>query len=241
MKRHAIAALLCIAVAAASGTLRAEEGAPTPVPVVTVSASSTATVPNDRLHAWLRAEADNPSAAAAAADVNARVARVLAKLKSLPDAQVSTSGYTTQQIVEKGKPARWRVVQTIKVEGGDFAAIGEAAARLQAEDGVALSGISFGISDELRRRTHDAITQQAIAAWRARAQAAAQGFGAAGWRPGRVAVQTADGGRPYPMMARAEMQMAAAPAPVPLEAGSTDVTVSVSGEAILDPARPAAR
>ena len=123
------AALLLAAAAIAAGPARAQDNAPTPVPVVTVSASATATVPNDRLHAWLRAEADNPSAAAASAEVNARVARVLAKLKSLPDAQVSTSGYTTQQIVEKGKPARWRVVQTIKVEGGDFAAIGEAAAR----------------------------------------------------------------------------------------------------------------
>jgi predicted secreted protein len=195
-------------------------------------------VPNDRLHAWLRAEADHASASAAAADVNARVTRVLAKLKTLPDAQVSTSGYTSQQIVEKGKPSRWRVVQTIKVEGGDFAATGDAIARVQAEDGVLLSGISFGVSDELRRRTQDAITQQAIAAWRTRAQNAAQGFGSTGWRAGRVSVQANDGGRPYPMMARAEMQMAAAPPPIPLEAGSTEVTVTVSGEAILDPARP---
>jgi len=240
MSRRSAALILAVA-ALAVGAVHAQDNAPTPVPVVTVSASATATVPNDRLHAWLRTEADNASAAAASAEVNARVARVLAKLKSLPDAQVSTSGYTTQQIVEKGKPARWRVVQTIKVEGGDFAAIGDAVARVQAEDGVLLSGISFGLSDELRRRTQDAITQQAIAAWRARAQSAAQGFGAAAWRPGRIAIQTGDGGRPYPMMARAEVQMAAAPAPVPLEAGSTDVTVSVSGEAILDPVRPAGR
>ena len=214
-----------------------QDGAPTPVPIVSVTASATATVPNDRLHAWLRVEVDNPSAAAAAADVNARVTRILAKLKSLPDAQSSTSGYTTQQIVEKGKPTRWRVVQTIKVEGSDFGAIGEMAGRLQAEDGAALSGLSFAVSEELRRRTQDAITQQAIAAWRTRAQAAAQGFGAPGWRPGRVSIQAGDGPRPYPMMARAEMQMSAAPAPVPLEAGSTDVTVSVTGEAILDPIR----
>lgn len=230
--------LLAVVALAASGPTRAEDGAPTPVPVISVSAASTATVPNDRLHAWFRVEVDNPSAAAAAAEVNTRVARILAKLKSLPDAQSSTSGYTTQQIVEKGKPNRWRVVQTIKVEGGDFAAIGDAAARLQAEDGAVLSGLSFGISDELRRRTQDAITQQAIAAWRARAQAAAQGFGAPSWRPGRVSIQTGDGARPYPMMARAEMQMAAAPPPVPLEAGSTDVTVSVTGEAILAAAPP---
>ncbi len=234
------AALLLAAAAIAAGPARAQDNAPTPVPVVTVSASATATVPNDRLHAWLRAEADNPSAAAASAEVNARVARVLAKLKSLPDAQVSTSGYTTQQIVEKGKPARWRVVQTIKVEGGDFAAIGEAAARVQAEDGVLLSGISFGVSDELRRRTQDAITEQAIAAWRARAQAAAHGFGIAGWRAGRITIQAGDPVRPYPMMARGDMAMAAA-APVPLEAGTTEVSVSVSGEAILDGARAAGR
>jgi predicted secreted protein len=233
--------LPALAALAATTAARAEDGSPTPVPVVNVTASSTATVPNDRLHAWFRVEADSPSAASAAAEVNARVARILPKLKALPDAQTSTSGYTTQQIVEKGKPNRWRVVQTIKVEGSDFAAIGDAAGRLQAEDGAVLSGLSFGVSDELRRRTQDAITQQAIAAWRARAQAAAQGFGAPGWRTGRVSIQAGDGPRPYPMMARAEVQMAAAPAPVPLEAGSTDVTVSVSGEAILEGTRPASR
>jgi len=222
------------ALAAAPFANAQQDGAPTPVPIVSVSAQATATVPNDRLHAWFRVEVDNASAAAAAAEVNQRVARVLTKLKALPDAQTSTSGYTSQQIVEKGKPSRWRVVQTIKVEGGDFAAIGDAAGRLQAEDGAVLSGMSFAVSDELRRRTQDAITQQAIAAWRARAEAAARGFGAAGWRPGRVTIQPSDGARPYPMFrAGAEMQMAAAPAPVPLEAGSTDVTVSVTGEAIL--------
>lgn len=241
MIRRRIAAW-AFAALAATAAAQAQEGQPVPVPVVTVSASATTTVPNDRLHAWLRAEAENASAAAAAADVNARVARVLAKLKTLPGAQVSTSGYTSQQIVEKGKPARWRIVQTIKVEGTDFAAIGDAAARVQAEDGVLLTGISFGISDELRRRTQDAITEQAIAAWRSRAQGAAQGFGIAGWRPGRVTIQAADPIRPYPMMARAGMAMAAsAPEPVPLEAGSTEVSVTVSGEAILDPARPLAR
>lgn len=238
MTSHALPVLLLAAALAAPGTARAQQdGAPTPVPVITVSASSSATVPNDRLHAWFRIEADNVSASAAAAEVNQRSARVIAKLKAVPDAQVSTAGYTTHQVVEKGKPTRWRVIQTIKVEGGDFAAIGDAAGRLQAEDGAALSGMSFTVSDELRRRTQDAITQQAIAAWRARAQAASQGFGASGWRPGRVQVQATDGVRPYPMMRAAEMQMAAAPAPVPVEAGSTDVTVSVSGEAILEPVR----
>lgn len=240
MIRPPVAAMLAVFALAAS-PVRAQDNAPTPVPVVNVAASSTATVPNDRLNAWLRAEAENTSAAAAAADVNSRVTRVLAKLKALPDVQVSTSGYTSHQVVEKGKSPRWRISQSIRVEGGDFAAIGDAVARLQAEDGMLLSGISFGLSDELRRRTQDAITQQAIAAWRARAQSAAQGFGVAGWRPGRITIQADEPARPYPRMARAEMSIAAASAPVPLESGSTEVNVTVSGEAILDPVRAVAR
>lgn len=225
-----------------SGAASAQDRDLVPVPVVTVSASASTNVPNDRLHAWLRVEAESPTAATAAAEVNTRVAQVLAKLKALPATQVSTSGYTSQQVFEKARPARWRVAQSIKVEGRDFAAIGDAVARVQAEDGALLSGLSFGVSDELLRRSQDAVTQQAIAAWRARAEDAARGFGIAGWRPGRVTIQAGDPARPYPVALRTSSAVAAAaPAPVPLEAGSTEVNVHVSGEAILDPARPLAR
>jgi uncharacterized protein YggE len=52
-----------------------------------------------------------------------------------------------------------------------------------------------------------------------------------------VHVQTQDGGRPMPMMRASSMAAAAEAAPVPMEAGSTDVTVTDSGEAILEGAR----
>lgn len=233
--------VLAAALTAAAPARAAEDGAPTPVPVVNVSATSSATVPNDRLHAWLRVEAEHASAATAAAEVNQKMTRALPKLRALPDAQVSSAGYTTQQVAEKGRPVRWRVVQSVKVDTGDFAALGDALGRLQAEDGLLLSGMSFALSEELKRRTQDAITQQAIASWRSRAQAAAQGFGYAAWRTGRVHVQTQDGGRPMPMMRASSMAAAAEAAPVPMEAGSTDVSVTVSGEAILEGARPATR
>ena len=65
--------------------------------------SATATVSNDRLQAWLRAEAENPSPAAAASQVNAIVAKALAGARSYPAVKVATAGYSTQQISEKGK------------------------------------------------------------------------------------------------------------------------------------------
>ncbi len=213
-----------------------------PVPVVTVSATATVTLPNDRMHAWLRVESESPTAAAAAAEVNARMAKALARIKATPSVKASTSGYSTNQIVDKGKPARWRVAQSVKLEGTDFPALAALIGKLQDEDGMLLSGLSFTLSDDARKQAEDSVTQQAIKSWQQRAQSAAQGLGFASWRAGRVNVQTSDAGRPYLMQARGEsMAMAASAPPLPVEAGTTDVTVSVSGEAILDAPRPTGR
>ncbi len=225
------------ALALASTLARAQPAQPAPPPaspIVTVSASATATIPNDRLHAWLRGESENASAATAANDINTRMARALARFKAVPGVTSQTSGYGTNQIVEKGKAARWRVVQTIKLEGADFPAIAALVAKLQEEDGLLLSGLNFGVSDEARRKAEDAVTLAAIKAWQQRAQNAAQGLGYSSWRAGRVNVQTGDAPRVFPM-ARSEVAYAAeARAPIAVDAGTTDVTVTVNGEAVTE-------
>jgi predicted secreted protein len=244
MIRPAVARLAAIAALAAlapAPMAAAETGAPS-APVVTVTAAASESVANDRMHAWLRAEAESASPAAAASEVNARVAKGIARAKAASGVLVATSGYTTQQIAEKGKPTRWRVAQTITVEGGDFAALATLLTKLQDDDGLLLSGMSFDVSPDTRRKSEDALTQQALRAWQERAQRAAQGLGYASWRPGRVTVGTGDRAAPVPMYRAQAMVMAApAPAPVPVEAGTTDVTVTVSGEAVLDAPKAAPR
>ena len=182
MNRRSMAAIAGIVLATA-GAARAQDGQPVPVPVVTVSASATASVPNDRLHAWLRAEGGPCER------VGRRRRRQRAGHARAREAQGAAGragldvGLHVAADRREGQAHRWRVVQTIKVEGGDFAAIGDA---IGAPAGRgrrrAVGHRRSASSDELRRRTQDAITQQAIAAWRTRAQNAAQGFGAAGWR-----------------------------------------------------------
>jgi predicted secreted protein len=208
---------------------------PVPISSVAVTATATATVANDRLQAWLRTEAENVSPAAAAAQVNATSAKALAEAKSYPSIQVATMGYSTQQISERGKPTRWRVSQTINVDAGDFTAAATLLSKLQDDSGLLLSNMSFSISDKTRRDTEDRITQQAIQAWQARAQQAAQALGFAKWRVGHVSVQSS-GGPPVPVM-RAQAMTAMAAPPVALEAGTTEVNVTVSGDAVLDSAR----
>lgn len=198
---------------------------------VNVSASATATVTNDRLQAWLRTEAENVSPAAAAAQVNAASAKALADAKAYPSVKVATQGYSTQQIAEKGKPTRWRVAQTIMVDATDFTAASTLLSKLQDENGLLLSGMNFSIADKTRRDAEDGVTKQAIQSWQARAQQAAQALGFATWRVGHVSVQ-ASGGQAYPVM-RAQAMTAMAAPPVAMEAGTTDVTVNVSGDAVL--------
>jgi predicted secreted protein len=209
--------------------------APAP-PSVTVSASATATVTNDRLQAWLRAEAENVSPAAAASQVNAAIAKALADVKAYSGITAATAGYSTQQIAEKGKPTRWRVAQTISLDASDFTAAATLMSKLQDENGLLLSGMSFSLAEQTRRDAEDGVTQQAIKSWQVRAQQAAQGLGFASWRVGHVSVQASGGGPVFPVM-RAQGVSAMAAPPVALEAGTTDVTVNVSGDAVLDTLR----
>jgi predicted secreted protein len=240
MRRTLAATALVLAALPLAGRTQAPSAEALPrEPVVTVSASASATVANDQLRASLRAEADNVSAATAAGEVNGRITRALARAKGITGIAVQTSGYSSYQVSERDRPARWRVSQTITLEGRDFAALTNLVSALQSEVGLVIGGLQFSVSDQAQREAEDALALQAIRQWQERAARAARGLGFANWRPGRVSVQTGGDMRP-----RYEARMAAAPpagggAPVAFEAGSTEITVTVSGEAVAEDRRPA--
>lgn len=236
MKLTRLAATLVLAVSTGLPLVAiAQSNVPVTQPVVNVTASATAPLPNDRMTAWLRIEVDNADPVAAANEVNTKMGKALARAKAVKGVDVSTASYTSYQISERNQPSKWRVSQTLSLESSDFGALSGLVSKIQGEDGLVLSGMSFSVSTTARRAAEDALTQQAIKAWQARAQAAAQGFGAPSWRPGHVTVQAGDTMvRPQPMMRAAAGAMAA---PVVAEAGTSDITVTVSGEAILEPAR----
>ena len=199
-------------------------------PAVSVTASATTSVANDRMFAWLRAEVDNADAVRASADVNARIGKAIARAKATPGVEVKTSGYSSYQVTDKAI-TRWRVQQSISLESGDFAVLAALLTKLQSDDSLVLSGMSFGVSNDARRKVEDALTQEAIKGWQARAQSASKALGFDAWRVGHVNVMTGDPMRPQPMMRMAAA--AGGAAPVNAEGGNTDVTVTVSGDALL--------
>jgi len=209
---------------------------PAPQPVITVTASASNEVANDRMLALLRAEIDNADAAQAANIVNARMARALAQAKAVNGVEAHTLGYSSYQISEPNRPLRWRISQTLALESGDFVALSALVSKLQGGEGLLLSGLNFTVSPAARHAAEDALTVQAIKSWQQRAQIASQAFGGADFRTGRVTIQTNDYGRPQPMF-KAGGVAAASAAPVSVEGGTSEVTVTVSGEAILDTLR----
>ena len=204
-------------------------------PSVTVTGAATTKVQNDRMQAMVRAESEQTTAGAAAADVNTRMAKALAAAKAAAGVEAKSAGYSTWQQWEKGKPGKWRVSQTLSLTGADFPALAALLTKLQDEDGLLVSSIAFSLAPETRRRAEDALTKEAIRAWQQRAATASEALGFAAWRPGRVSVSTGDYA-PQPrfdMMARAGAAAAPAP-PVAVEGGTTELTVTVTGDAVLD-------
>ena len=224
---------LVVTLALASAHALAADPPDATMPAVSVTASATASVANDRMFAWLRAEVDNPDPARAAAEVNARIGKAIARAKSAPGVEVKTSGYSSYQWTDK-QVTRWRVQQSISLESSDFAALAGLLTRMQSEDTLVMSGMSFGVSNDARRKAEDALTQEAIKAWQARAQSASKALGFDTWRVGRVNVATGEPPmRPQPMMRMTAAAAGAAPPPVNAEGGNTDITVTVTGDAIL--------
>ena len=233
----ALASASLLALAAA----RAGAQAPSPpAPSVTVTGAATAKVQNDRMLAIVRAEAEATTAAAAAADVNARMAKALALAKATAGVEAKSAGYSTWQQWEKGRPGKWRVMQSLSLTGADFPQLAALLTKLQDEEGLLVSSIAFTLSPDTRRRAEDALTREAIRAWQQRAATAAEALGFGAWRPGRITVTTGDVA-PHPrvdMAMRAQAAPAAAP-PVAVEGGTTEITVTVGGDAVLE--RPAGR
>jgi predicted secreted protein len=203
-------------------------------PSVAVTGAATGSVQNDRMQAALRIEADNASPATAASEVNARMAKALARAKAVAGVDAKSTGYSTWQTWEKGKPSRWKVVQSLQLTSADFAALAGLVSRLQEDDGLLISGMSFSVSPETRRKSEEGLMREAIRSWQQRAATAADALGYASWKTGRISVSTGDGApppRPFEMRAQSA---AAGGAPVAVEGGSTELTVTVSGDAMLE-------
>lgn len=197
---------------------------------VELQAEASREVQNDLMTANLYAEASDPSAAKVADQLN-RVAAEALKTAGAEKAVKARSGYSQTYPVNdrNGKVTGWRGRSEIRLESKDTRAMAALIGRLQAT--MQLSGVSFSVSPELRRQVENELINEAVAAFKARADIAAKAIGGKAYRIRRIGLNTGGGGGPVPrpMLARGmSAQSAEVSAPV-FEAGTSVVNVVAAG------------
>lgn len=224
-----VAAALLAVPAAAQAPIAAAPGAATPE-TVSVSGTGRVELTPDRATFTLGVQTMGPTVAGALQENNARVAAIIAALKRLGagDREIRTSQVSIypQQEAAGGRAPKvvgYQVSNSITVAREDPASVGKFLQAAVDAGANTVSGVSFTVSDPARGR--DVALQAAFADARAKAEVLAR---AAGRTLGRaIAIAEGTGVRPPVPLPYAQAAAVRA-AEVPIEAGSQEVSFTVS-------------
>lgn len=231
-----------LALAAAAGVAPAQPGAPValmaqPQNVMTLSASATLEVPKDWLAVVLSTTREGSEAQAVQSQLKSALDAALAEARKLAkpgQLEVRTGAfalyprYASRPAATGPSITGWQGSAELVLEGRDVAAISQLAGRIAS---LSIARVGFSLSREAREKVEGDVAAQAIARFRAQADAYARQFGFAGWSLREVQVNTAgdDAPRPLPMLRANAATAMSAEAALPVEAGKASVTASVSG------------
>jgi len=196
---------------------------------VELQAEASREVQNDLMTANLYAEASDPSAAKVADQLNRITAEAL-KAAGAEKAVKARSGYSQTYPVNdrNGKVTGWRGRGEIRLESKDTRAMAALVGKLQST--LQLSGVSFTVSPDLRRQVENELINEAVAAFKARADIAAKAIGGRSFRIRRIGLNTAGmQPSPRPMLARGMAAQSAEVSTPVFEAGTSVVNVVAAG------------
>jgi len=183
-------------------------------------------VENDRMQAVLSLTAEDDNAARLADHINRSMGAALKTAKARAKVEARSGSYRTYPVYNKEKIQRWRATQELLLEGSDFAELGSLIGQLQ--ERLQVTSLNFSVSPARRAAVEDELIAQALDAFKQRAELVRKQLASKGYRIVDVSINTG-GGQPVPIMMRATAMEAASVAPPALEAGTSTVTVSVSG------------
>jgi predicted secreted protein len=225
MKRLAPATL---ALACALFTAAAFAQTPPPQGVLSLSSSATVEVPRDVLTVTFSTTREAPDAAAVQSTLKQALDAALAQARRVArpgQVDVQAGNFSIHPRYDnKGSMTGWAGSAEMMVQGRDMAAIAELVGRIST---MTVASVGYALSREAREKVEADVMAQAIARWRAKADATSREFGYSGYAVREVSVSTDEPlPRPVPMM---RMQAAEAAVPLPVEPGRGTVTATVSG------------
>ena len=209
-----------------------------------LSASATAQVQQDWLVIRLTVQKEGASASLVQTQLKNVMASALSQAQ-VPERvqnenpsqalQISTGQLqVSPRYSNEGKMSGWIGVAELMVQGRDFERITALAGRLS---GLTVSQVEWKISPELLAQTETKVQGQAVAQWRAKADALTQQLGFSRYTVGEVTLGSPGSGQSFGPRAMPMAMMDASPdargAPIPVQAGLAQVTVVVSGHVLL--------
>ena len=236
--------LRCLAaalIACAASTLAGAQTLPAPQNVVSLSASATVEVNKDWLTVVFSTTREGTDAAVVQSQLKQALDAALTEARKAArpgQLEVQTGGFSLYPRYAPANPkgsssglpggiAGWQGSTELIVQGRDTQAISQLTGRVQT---LSIARTGFSLSREAREKVEADVTADAIARFRARAEAAAKQFGFAGYSVREVSV-SADGAQmqAQPMMVRSQAMKTSADEALPVEAGKAVVTATVSG------------
>ena len=197
---------------------------------VHLSARAQTQIENDTIIATLYAQQEGRDTVQLANLVNQQINKAIEYLKQHAAIKVQTSSYTTSPVYQSNKITGWRVRQSIRLESQDMALMSSVLGELQQT--LALQGITFAVSPELKNSTDDELISEALNAFEQRAKNITQQLGRKNYKIVDINIVTSGDGlirRNYEAAAMASK--VAAPA---IEAGERTLQVTVNAEIELE-------
>jgi predicted secreted protein len=184
-------------------------------------------VENDRAVATLSATAEDRDPARLAQHINEAMSWALEQLRGQTVITTRSGTYRTYPVYDDRKIVRWRAVQELQLESGDIERLARMIGVLQ--EHLQVQAMQFLVSAAERREVESALTEEALLAFRQRAEVIRKALGASGYRLVDVNINSG-GPRSSPLM-RAEVMSAsrAGVASPALEQGTSSITVQVNG------------
>lgn len=184
---------------------------------------------NDLLSASLYAQAEGDDPVRLADQVSGQMRPGIEAAGKVTGVRVKSGNYATYPIHDRdGNVTRWRVRQDLHLESGDFTAASRLIGELQGK-GLRLSGVHFGVAPATRQKIEAELTEEVIAAFRARAEQVRAAWKAKGYDVKTLTLIPGGGTPQYRYQRAAGEGAAAAPAAPALEGGESDISLSASG------------
>ena len=196
---------------------------------VEFQAEASRVLPNDLLRATLFTEQDGKDPAQLARALTVTMNDALKRARGHDDVKVATGNQSSWPVYGKNNHLDgWRGRAELTLESKDFKAAGELLAALQ--DKLQLQGMSFVVADDTRQAAEQALTREAIQAFREKAKQVTDAWGAKGYTLLQMNIGSTGGGYPRPPMMMMAKAMAADDAPAPeMAGGESRLGVSVNG------------